>query len=149
GDEIEALQTKYMIESNCSRITHRRPQHVAKWLELSRFKGDRIEGGETPVLSAAIERVGRGADRHARYDRFLIAPGVEAVAANAARDIKIKSDRQPARFASGPTALELLVRRPLHEFKEPDGRSLLAVQPVESLGIRRAPLLRPFPPRAC
>src|SRR5262245_3719440 len=136
-----------MVQPNGPGITHRRPQHAAKWLELPLFETDRIESGQAPVLPGCVEGVRRRADRQTRQDRILIAPGVEAITANADRNVEIESDRQAARAGSRTTAVELLVGHPLHKFDEANVRWLRAAKPIEGFLFRFTPLLRPFPPR--
>ena len=82
----------------------------------ARLEADRIDAGEAPLLAGGVEHVGRRADLDRRQDRILLAPGVEAVAAHADRDVEIEPDRQAAlaRRARG-SASSCWSRDPLHE----------------------------------
>src|SRR5262245_27442762 len=101
-----------MIEPNCPGVAHGSLQHAAERLELSLFEADRVEAGQAPVLPGGVESVRRRADRHARQDRVLVAPGVEPVAADSDGDVEIEPERQAAGAGARTTALELLVGRP-------------------------------------
>src|SRR5262245_57611781 len=147
GNEIETLQAQDVVQPDCPGVTHGGLQHAAERLELPLFETNRIESRQAPVLPGGIERVWRRADRHARQDRILIGPGVEAIAANADRNVEVEPERQAASAGSRTTAVELLVGHPLHELDELDACRLGSPEPVERFFLGRTPLLRPFPPR--
>jgi hypothetical protein len=50
-------------------------------------------------LPRGVEGVRRCANRHACQDSVLVAPGIEAVAANADGDVEVEPERQAARWA--------------------------------------------------
>src|SRR6516225_3397546 len=92
-NQIETLQTQNMIQPNGPRVAHGCLQHVAKWFELLILQTGRVESGQTPILPRGVENIRRRTNCHPRQYRILIAPSVEAVAANPDRNIEIEPER--------------------------------------------------------
>src|SRR6516225_5672535 len=80
-NQIETLQTQNMIQPNGPRVAHGCLQHVAKWFELLILQTGRVEN------------IRRRTTCQPRQYRILIAPSVEAVAANPDRNIEIEPER--------------------------------------------------------
>ena len=143
---IETLQSQDMIEPDCPSIMHRGAQHAAERIKLSIFEADRIEPGQTPILSRRIENVRRRTDGRSGQDGILVAPCVKTVVAHADGNIQIKPNRQIPRASAGSTKIELLVGDPLHELDKADIPWRLPPQPLDGLVIDSAPFVRPIPP---
>src|SRR5262245_45213669 len=146
-DEVKALQTQDVIEPNRARVAHGRPQHAAKRFELSGLEAGRIESGQTPVLSRCVEGVWRRTNCHRRQDGVLIAPRVEAVAANPDRNIEVEPERQSPFAGFGATTVELIVGYPLYKLEQADRCRVGLMKRSEVFVLRSSPRSRPFPPR--
>src|SRR3954449_11004029 len=107
-----------MIEPDCPGIVHGGAQHAAERIKLPIFEADRIEPGQSPILSRRVENVRRRTDGSSGQDGILVAPCVETVVAHADGDIKIKPNWQIP--GAGSTKVKLLVSDPLHKLKEAD-----------------------------
>src|ERR1700755_2954917 len=107
-----------MIEPDCPGIAHGSPQHATERIKLPIFEADRIEPGQSPILSRRVENVGRRTDGSSGPDGILIAPCGETVVAHADGDIEIKPNWQLPRAGAGSTKVKLLVSDPLQKFEE-------------------------------
>ena len=126
---------------------HRGAQHAAERIKLPIFEADRIEPGQTPILSRRVENVRRRTDGGSGQDGILVAPCVKTVVAHADGDIQIKPNWQIPRASAGSTKIELLVSDPLHELDKADIRlARTPPQPLDGLVIDSSPFVRPFPP---
>jgi len=95
------------------------------------------------ALAGLPVRIAHG---QSRQHRILIAPGIEAVRANADGDIEIEPERQLPFLGFRTTAVELIVGQPLDELKEPDRFCLGLTDPSEAFVFCSSPRGRPFPP---
>src|SRR5262249_43018411 len=82
-NEIEALEPQDMIDADRARILHGCAQDLAERRAVTFAQAQRVDPGETPPLALGVELVRRCADLERRQNEILVAPGIEAVGANA------------------------------------------------------------------
>src|SRR5438270_596230 len=133
-----------MVKPNGPRVSHGRLQHPSTRLKPGTLERNWVERGQSPVLPGPIEQIGRRADRHVREKSILLAPGVEPIPADPHRHVQIEPDRKTALARPCATVIELLMGKPLHEFKEAELAIVAPPQLIERGSIPFAPWLRPF-----
>ena len=119
-NDIETLQSEDVIEPDCAGIKHRGAQHAAKRIKLPIFETNRIESGQTPILSSGIENIRGRTDCRSGQDGVLVAPRVKTIVAHPNGDVEIKPNGQVPRVGTRSAKVQLLVGDPLHELNKTD-----------------------------
>ncbi len=119
-DPIEPIERHDVIYAQDSGVAHIGADRRNKRRETPASQRERIDRGQTPILSGLIERVRRRADRCPGRHQLLVCPGLSPVRVGPDSEVAINPNRQSAIAARRRGGGELAVGFPLQELKEFD-----------------------------
>ena len=90
---VEPIERHDVIYAQHSGVAHIGADRCNKWCETPALQHERIDRGQTPILSGLIERVGRRADRRAGGHQLLVGPGFCPIWIGPDSEVAIDSDR--------------------------------------------------------